>query len=90
MKISDLYDLPIKQEVGCLISNDCRYTIRFDESDSNCGEQVEVVADALNSHDLLVERVEKLESALKYYKYECSGYEPSISVFQRMIDELEI
>jgi hypothetical protein len=45
------------------------------------------------SPDMLLfacERIKELESVLKYYKYECSGYEPSISVFQRMVDEAGI
>lgn len=65
MKISDLYDLPMQQDNGCLLSNDCRYTIIFDTSDSNCDEQIQVVADALNSHDLLTDRIKELEVGLE-------------------------
>ena len=70
MKISDLYDLPMQQESGCLISNDCRYAIRFDESDSNCGEQIEVVADALNSHDMLKDLLARTREAIGEAGYE--------------------
>jgi hypothetical protein len=33
-------------------------------------------------------RIDELEAVLRYYRDECSGYEPSISVFQRWLDEV--
>ena len=33
-------------------------------------------------------REKELVEALRYYREDCSGYEPSISVFERMVDEL--
>ena len=32
--------------------------------------------------------LEQAKAALTYWRYECTGQEPSISVFERMVDEV--
>lgn len=54
----------------------------------------DVLSDAVrNAVQKLIEkdkRIAELEKELKYYKNDCTGCEPSISVFHRMIDEAGI
>ena len=70
MKISDIYDLPMHQDNDCIMSNDCRYKIDFDVSDSNCDEQIEVLTNALNSHDKLKELLSRARDAISEAGYE--------------------
>lgn len=61
MKMSDLFDLPMFMDgASAVISNDHRYSLEFDVSDSNVGHQMELVCHAINNHDTLTEQVRKL------------------------------
>ncbi|CAH9013256.1 putative coil containing protein [Vibrio phage 199E37-1] len=62
VKMSDVFELPMVQGSIVLMSNDHRYVIEFDASDSNVGDQIESVAHAVNNHDRLQqENAELLE-----------------------------
>ena len=69
-------------------------TMSFEHSES--GELFEVTMQKVSGETVcdqlrrIHDEKNVMESILKYYKYDCSGYEPSISVFQRMIDEVGI
>jgi hypothetical protein len=58
--------------------------------EGECGEEGFATICCVELAKRSLERIKELEGALKYYKYECSGYEPSVSVFQRMVDEAGI
>jgi len=60
MKLSDIYKLPMNSEYDCILDKDCRYKIDFDVSDSNCEDQVMLVAKAINNHDALVKALNDL------------------------------
>ena len=60
MKLSDIYKLPMVSEYDCIIDKGCRYKIDFYAGDSNCEEQVRLVAKAINHHDALVKALRDL------------------------------
>jgi hypothetical protein len=68
--MSNPFKLPMICEHGdgYIYSQDCRYSIRFDDTDINCLEQKEFVASAINSHDKLVEQNKTLREALEILK----------------------
>lgn len=66
LKMSDVFRLPMLYEVGdsYIYSEDCRYSIKFDSSDASCFKQMQVVANAINSHDKLTAENKRLREAL--------------------------
>lgn len=56
--MSDIFKLPMICEDGdgYIYSQDCRYSINFDDTYINCFEQKSFVANAINSHDKLTEQ----------------------------------
>jgi hypothetical protein len=62
------FKLPMLCEAGdgYIYSQDCRHSIRFDDTDTNCLEQKEFVASAINSHDKLTEQKKLLREALQF------------------------
>ncbi|CAM0007001.1 hypothetical protein VPHK373_0010 [Vibrio phage K373] len=68
MKMSDVFCLPMVQGSIVLMSNDHRYVIEFDASDSNYGEQIDHVAHAINNHDRMVEEIAELKGKLLEHK----------------------
>ena len=73
MKMSDVFNLPMIQGITCIMSSDHRHEIVFDESDSDVGEQIECVANAINNHDKLAEAESKLLSVLCDIQGMCIG-----------------
>lgn len=65
--MSNPFKLPMICESGdgYIYSQDFRYSILFDDTDTNCLEQKEFVASAINSHDKLVEQNKMLREALE-------------------------
>ncbi|AHK11460.1 hypothetical protein S140_50 [Shewanella sp. phage 1/40] len=64
--MSDIFKLPMICEDGdgYIYSQDCRHSIKFDDTDTNCLEQKTFVANAINSHDKLTEQNKMLREAL--------------------------
>ncbi|AHK11159.1 hypothetical protein S14_47 [Shewanella sp. phage 1/4] len=64
--MSGIFKLPMICEDGdgYIYSQDCRHSIKFDDTDTNCLEQKTFVANAINSHDKLTEQNKMLREAL--------------------------
>ena len=65
--MSNIFKLPMICEAGdgYIYSQDCRHSIKFDDTDMNCLEQKKFVANAINSHDKLTEQNKLLREALE-------------------------
>lgn len=72
-------------EVELRLRNDCIGDLRKEINRITRGDVSPVIVTTLG--DALT-RIAMLERALRYYRDECTGYEPSVSVFDRMVDEL--
>jgi hypothetical protein len=64
IKMSDVFLLPMLCEKGdaYIYSKDCRHSIRFDDSDTNCMEQKLAVSNAINSHDDQAAQIAQLKA----------------------------
>jgi hypothetical protein len=62
---------------GCVLKGDIKECLT-----AECGHHENWYARAQAA------RIAELEAVLRYYRDECPGYEPSVSVFQRMLDEV--
>lgn len=53
IKMSEVFSLPMLCEEGdgYLYSRDCRHSIRFDDTDTNCMDQKSIVSEAINAYD---------------------------------------
>ena len=65
-KMSDVFRLPMLCEGGdgFIYSEDCRHSIRFDDTDTNCMEQKLMVTKAINSYDSNQELIKKLREQI--------------------------
>lgn len=67
IKMSDVFLLPMQHIEGdnSIYSDDCRHTIIFDESDTDCEDQKNATVVAINNYDRLVAENEKQSEQIK-------------------------